>query len=73
MAYFKFYDKYGIGLDKSWYQVNIFLISQQKHGYSSEVPWRGASNEDPQRMILWKIRKNYQYFWIEKSILPRAE
>ena len=59
MAYFKFYDKYGIGLYKSWCQVNIFLISQQKHGYSLEVPWRGASNEDPQRMILWKIRKNY--------------
>ena len=56
-----------IGLDKSGYQVNTFLISRRKHmlwvlirsasaenlhcGYSLEVPQRGASNEYPQHMF----------------------
>ena len=36
----------GIGLDKSGYQVNSFLISQQKHMLwdSLEAPRQGASN-----------------------------
>ena len=37
-----------IGVDKSGYRVNIFLIPPQKNiccGYSLEVPWQGTSNE----------------------------
>ena len=41
----------GIGPNKSGYQVNNFLISPQKRGYSLEAPWRGTSNEYPQHMF----------------------
>ena len=51
-----------IGLDKSGYQVHIFLISPRKHmlWYSLEMPRRGASNEYPQHMFSWRNKKKYQ-------------
>ena len=36
-------------------------------GYSLEAPQRGASNEYPQDMILWKNKKNYPRISIECS------
>ena len=42
-----------IGLDKSGYQVNVFLFLHKNIccGYSLEAPRRGASNEYPQHMF----------------------
>ena len=61
--------KRDIGLDKSGYSVNIFLISSQKHmlWFSLEATRRGASNEYHNICFHGKIRKKYQYFWIEKA------
>ena len=58
-----------IGLDKSGYQVNIFLISPQKHTlwYSLEAPHRGASNEYPQHMFSWRNKKNINSFGLKKA------
>ena len=50
-----------IGLDKSGYQVNSFLISRRKH-----MLWVGASNEYPQPMFLSRNKKNIDTFWLEK-------
>ena len=68
-----------IGLDKSRYQVNIFLISRRKHmlwvlirGYSLEAPHRGTSNEYPQHMFSSRNKKNIHTFWLKKSALSRA-
>ena len=63
------YANVDIGLDKSGYQVNSFLISQQKHmlWYSLEAPHRGASNEYPQHMFLLCNKKN-----IDTSMLKKA-
>ena len=49
-----------IGLDKSGYQVNSFLISPRKHYVVVliKAPWRGASNEYPKHMFLWRNKKN---------------
>ena len=57
-----------IGLDKRGYQVNIFLIFQQKHmlWYSLEAPHRGASNKYPQHMFSLKNKKNIDTFWLKK-------
>ena len=50
-----------IGLNKSGYQVNIFLISLRC----------GASNEYPQHMFSWRNKKNINTFRLKK-ILSRA-
>ena len=69
-----------IGLDKSEYQVNSFLITGQKHmlwvlirsaslrcfWYSLEVPRRGASNEYPQHMFSLRNKKIINTFWRKK-------
>ena len=41
IGYYEVHIYIHVGLDKSWYQVNIFLTSQQNIccGYSLEVPW----------------------------------
>ena len=51
-----------IGLDKNGYPVNSFLISPRKHmlWYSLEAPRRGAYNEYPQHMFLWRNKKNIE-------------
>ena len=61
-----------IGLDKSGYQVHVFLISSRKH-----MVWvlirstqQGGSNEYHNIRFRGDIRK-YQYFWTEKSALTR--
>ena len=48
-----------IGLDKSGYQVSIFLICPRKHmlWYSLEAPRRGASNEYHNICFCGQIRK----------------
>ena len=48
--------------------ADIFLISPQKHmlWYSLEAPCRGASNEYPQHMFLWRNKKNIM--WIPPLI-----
>ena len=72
-----------IGLDKIGFQVNIFriTIATDKRGYphkniccgySLEAPLRGASNEYPQHMVLWRNKKNISIFLLKKSILSRA-
>ena len=50
-----------IGLDKSGYRVNIFLISHKNIycGYSLEASLRGTSNEYLQPMFLWRNKKKY--------------
>ena len=54
-----------IGLDKSGYQVNSFLISWRKHVV-------GASNEYPQHILLLRNKKNVDNFFGWKSALSRA-
>ena len=42
-------------------KVLIFFLFLHKNiccGYSLEVPWRGASNENPQHMFSWRNKKN---------------
>ena len=60
-----------IGLDKSGYLVNIFLISPRKHTLwvliTLETPCRGASNEYPQHMFSWRNKKNINTFWLKKA------
>ena len=58
-----------IGLDKSWYQVNIFLISPRKHmlRYSLEAPHCGTFNEYPQHMFSWRNKKNINTFGPKKA------
>ena len=60
---------YSIGLGKSGYQVNIFLISAPKHmlWVLLEASHWGTSNEYPQHIFSWKNKKKYQYFWTEKK------
>ena len=53
-----------IGLDKSGYQVNSFLISPQKH--------TGASNEYPQHVLMEKYYKKSELLYWKKSIFSRA-
>ena len=63
-----------IGLDKSGYQVNIFLIFPQNIccGYSLEAPRRGASNEYPQHMFSWRNKKNINTIGLKNRALTRA-
>ena len=58
-----------IGLDKSGYQVNVFLFLNENIscGYSLEVPCRGASNEYPQHMFSSINKKNIDIFWLKKA------
>ena len=58
-----------IGLVNGGYPVNIFIISPQKHmlWYSLEAPRRGASNEYPQHMFLWRSKKNINTFGLKKA------
>ena len=62
-----------IGLDKSGYQVIIFLISPRKHilWYSLEAPHLGASNEYHNIYFYGEIRK-YRYFWTDKKHLIKG-
>ena len=57
------------GLDKSGFQVNIFLISPRKHmlWYSLEAPHQGASNEYPQHIFLWRNKKDINTFGMKKA------
>ena len=52
--------------DKRGYPHNIFLISLQKH-----MLWvlRGASNEYPQDMFLWRNGKKISIFWMKKGLI----
>ena len=36
-------------------------------GYTLEAPRRGASNEFPQHMFLWRNKKNIIIFWLKKK------
>ena len=58
-----------IGLDKSGYQVNSFLISPQKYYVVVliKAPWRGTSNEYPQHMFFWRNKKNINTFGLKKK------
>ena len=62
-----------IGLDKSGYQVNTFLISRQKHMLwvlirsASENICCGTSNEYPQHMFSLRNKKNIDTFWLKKA------
>ena len=60
-----------IGLDKSTYQVNIFLISPRKHMFwvlirSASARW-GAYYEYPQHMLSWRNKKNINSFGLKKA------
>ena len=63
-----------IATDKRGYPHNIFLISPLKHMllYPLEAPRRGASNEYPQHMFLWKNKKDISIFRMKKSALSVA-
>ena len=69
--------KFNIGLDKSGYQVNIFLLHENICcGYSLEAPHR-VTSEYPQHIILWRKKKNVDTFGLKKktnkkNILSRA-
>ena len=45
--------------------VFLFLHKNICCGYSLEVPHRGTSNEYPQRMFLWRNKKNINTFWLK--------
>ena len=44
--------------------TDLFLISSRKHmlWYSLEAPRRGASNEYPQHMFLWRNKKKISWY-----------
>ena len=46
----------------------LFLLENICCGYSLEVPRRGASNEYPQQMILWRNKKDISIFRMEKKM-----
>ena len=67
-----------VGLDKSGYQVNSFLISRQNHMlWALEVPCRGASNEYPQMFLSRNKtripRKASSHLLGQKSQEPQSE
>ena len=45
----------------------LFLHENICCGYSLEVPPRGASNEYPQHMFLWRNKKNISIFQMKKE------
>ena len=47
----------------------LFLHKTICCGYSLEAPRRGASNEYPQHMVLWRIGENYPRIIIKYSSL----
>ena len=61
--------KHLIGLDKSGYQINIFLFLHENTccGYSLEAPQQGASNEYPQHMFSWRNKKNINTFGLKET------
>ena len=61
-----------IGLDKSEYQVNIFLISPQK--CMLWVLIRSASSEYPQHMFSWRNKTNtcINTFGLKKNHLLKS-
>ena len=48
-------------------QFFLFLLKNIHCGYSLEAPWRGASNEYPQCMFLWRDKKNHPRMIIQFS------
>ena len=61
-----------VGLDKNWYQINIFLLFLYKNvccGYLLEAPRRGASNEYPQHMFSWRNKKTVNTFGSKKHLI----
>ena len=44
----------------------LFLHKNTCCWYSLEVPPRGASNEYPQNMFLWRNKKDISIFWMKK-------
>ena len=51
-----------IGLDKSWHQVNCFLISRRKH-----MLWVLIRSTSPQHMFLSRNKKNIATFLLKKK------
>ena len=47
----------------------LFLYKNIGCGYSLEAPRRGASNEYPQHMFLWRNKKSINIFQLKKSAL----
>ena len=60
-----------IATDKRGYPHNIFLISQRKHMLWAllEAPLWGASNEYPQHIFHWEIRKVSAVFGWKKCLI----
>ena len=59
-----------IAPNKREYPHNFFFLFIHKNircGYSLEAPCRGASNEYPQHMFLWRKKKNINIFRLEKK------
>ena len=58
-----------IAPNKREYPHNFFLFIHKniRCGYSLEAPCRGASNEYPQHMFLWRKKKNINIFRLEKK------
>ena len=46
---------------------NIFLHEDICCWYALEAPRRGASNEYPQHMFLWRNKKNIDTFGLKKA------
>ena len=67
-----------IGLDKSEYQVNCFLISHRKHMLwvlirsALAMHCQGTSNEYSQYTFSSRNKKNIDTFWLKKNALWRA-
>ena len=61
-------------LDKRGYLGNhiIYFSTKIRSGYSLEAPQRGASNESPQRRLLWRNKKNINTFGLKKSALSEG-
>ena len=51
---------------------SYFSINKISCGYSLETPRRGVSNEYSQHIFVGEIKKNYQYFLVDKSTLSGA-
>ena len=58
-----------------WKVLSIVLLSPQKRmlWYSLEVPHRGASNEYPQHMLLWRNKKKKNWTPLLSIVLERKE
>ena len=60
-----------ITADKRGYHGYIFCYFSMKTccGKSLEVPQWGTSNEYPQYMFSWRIKKNVNTFWLKKRAI----